>query len=94
VPPVKKPALKLAFPAATVGGQVAEYEISAVGTGGSRYDTRICAIGGFYPRKHANFAKGVEATIPLDVLPEGASRICVTPLDSFGTPGRPLAASI
>ena len=44
VPPEKNPAMKLAFPAATVGGQVAECEISAVGAGGSRYDTRICAI--------------------------------------------------
>ena len=40
------------------------------------------------------FAKSVEATIPLGVLPEGASSVCVTPLDSFGTPGRPLAAPI
>ena len=94
VPPKKKPALKLAFPAATVGGQVAEYEISAVGTGGSRYDTRICAVGGCYPRNHDKFAKGVEATIPLDSLPKGASSVSVTPLDSFGTPGRPLAAKI
>ncbi len=94
VPSEEKHALKLAFPAATVGGQVAEYEISAVGADGSRYDTRICAIGGLYPRKHGRFAKGVEATIPLGALPEGASSVCVTPLDSFGTPGRPLAAPI
>ena len=94
IPSVAKPALGLSFPAATVGGQVAEYEISAVGNGGARYDTRICAVGGLYPRAHKNFARAVSATIPLDVIPEGASTVCVTPLDSFGQAGRALVAAL
>ena len=94
VPSVSKPALGLAFPSATVGGHVAEYEISAVGGGGVRYDTRICAVGGLYPRSHENFAKAVGATIPLDAIPEGASTVCVTPLDSFGQAGRAIVASL
>ena len=94
IPSAAKPALGLSFPAATVGGQVAEYEISAVGNGGARYDTRICAVGGLYPRAHKNFARAVSATIPLDVIPEGASKVCVTPLDSFGQAGRALVAAL
>lgn len=94
VPAEEKPALRLSFPAATVGGQVAEYEISAVGKGDKKYDTRICAVGGLYPRKHESFAKDVEATIPVDALPEDAVECRVTPLDSFGTPGRALSAAI
>ena len=91
---VEKPALKLSFPAATVGGQVAEYEISAVGNGGEKYATRICAVGGFYPRAHKNFAQGVTATIPADALPAGAETLSVAPLDSYGTRGRALSARI
>ena len=94
VPVETKAALKLAFPAATVGGQVAEYEISAVGTGGERYDTRICAVGGLYPRRHKNFAQTVTATIPADALPVGAETLSVVPLDSFGTRGRALSARL
>ena len=74
--------------------KVAEYEITAVGNGGARYDTRICAVGGLYPRAHKNFAMAVSATIPLDAIPEGASTVSVTPLDSFGQAGRALAASL
>ena len=94
VPSEKKAALRLSFPAATVGGQVAEYEISAVGPGGERYDTRICAVGGLYPRRHKNFAQAVTATIPADALPVGAETLCVVPLDSYGTRGRALSAKL
>ena len=94
IPSATKPALSLAFPAATVGGQVAEYEISAVGGGGARYDTRICAIGGLYPRAHGNFGKAVTARIRVDALPSGAEKIAVAPLDSFGNRGRSLSATI
>ena len=94
VPPETKAALRLAFPAATVGGQVAEYEISAVGRDGAKYDTRICAVGGLYPRSHKNFAQDVTATIPADALPAGAEALSVVPLDSFGTRGRALTAKI
>jgi len=94
VPRETKPAIRLEFPAATEGGQVAEYEISAVGAGGARYDTRVCAVGGLYPRKHAMFAKPVEAVVPADALPEGTREILVAPVDSYGTRGRALAAPI
>ncbi len=94
IPSAAKPALSLVFPAATVGGQVAEYEISAVGGGGARYDTRICSIGGLYPRAHGNFGKAVTARIRVDALPSGAEKIAVAPLDSFGNRGRSLSATV
>ena len=94
VPPEDIPALRLSFPAATAGGCVAEYEVSALGADGAKYDTRVCAVGGLYPRRHANFARGVVATIRADALPPGASEIKVAPLDSFGRAGRALSASL
>jgi len=75
IPSATKPALSLVFPAAMVGGQVAEYEITAVGGGGARYDTRICAIGGLYPRAHGNFGKAVASMVRVDALPSGAEKI-------------------
>ena len=94
IPPESVLALKLEFSAATVGGCVAEYEIACGGAGGERYVTKICAVGGFYPRRHENFAKGVDAAIPASALPAGAVEVQVTPLDSYGHRGRPLAAAI
>ena len=94
VPQEKKPALRLEFPAATVGGNVAEYEIAASNSAGKRYSTRICAIGGLYPRKHAKFAQREFAVIPASAIPEGAATIAVTPLDSYGNRGRPISASL
>ena len=94
LPPVRSTALKLSFPAATVGGPVAEYEIFAANAAGKSYTTRICAVGGLYPRKHANFAKPVNAMIPTNAIPEGAGTIRVTPLDSYGNRGRHIEASI
>ena len=94
VPSRTKPAVKLDFPAATEGGQVAEYEISASNAGGTTRSTRICAIGGFYPRRHRLFAKDVTATIPEDKLPAGAVTVRVTPLDSYGNRGRALESTI
>ena len=90
----EQPALKLKFPAATEGGCVAEYEISAASASGDRWTTRVCAISGLYPRSHANFSKGVVATVPFADIPAGAKSVCVTPLDSFGNRGRPLTASL
>ena len=55
---------------------------------------RLCAVSGLYPRRHANFAKAVTATIPSDALPVGAETIRVTPLDSYGNRGRALEAKI
>lgn len=55
---------------------------------------RICAVNGLYPRRHANFAKAVTATIPADALPVGAETVRVTPLDSYGNCGRALEAKI
>ena len=89
-----KAAVRLSFPAATCGGQVAEYEISAENAGGAPYSTRICAIGGLYPRRHANFAKSVTATIPADALPVGTVVVRVTPLDSYGNRGKALEAEL
>ena len=94
VPQEKKPALRLEFPAATSGGQVAEYEIAASNAAGKRYSTRICAVGGLYPRKHPKFARLEFAVIPASAIPEGAASIAVTPLDSFGNRGRSLSASL
>ncbi len=94
IPRQKTQALRLSFPAATVGGQVAEYEVTAVGTGGRKYDTRICAVGGLYPRRHANFAKDVVATLRLDTLPAGVGEISVVPLDSFGNAGKAISAAM
>ena len=42
----------------------------------------------------AGYPYGQNIVLTLGALPEGASSVCVTPLDSFGTPGRPLVASI
>ena len=94
VPKEHVAALKLAFPAATVGGHVAEYEISAANEEGRQYKTRICAVGGLYPRVHKNFSRGETATIAVAMLPEGAQIVNVTPLDSFGNRGRSLSAPI
>ena len=94
IAPQEKAAVRLDFPAATVGGTVAEYEISAANAGGSVRAVRICAIGGLYPRRHANFAKAVTATIPADALPVGAETVRVTPLDSYGNRGRSLEARL
>ena len=94
VPQEKVAALKLEFPAATIGGQVAEYEIAAEGADGGKGFVRICAIGGLYPRKHGKFAKGVSAVVPLSSLPQGAATVTVTPLDSYGNRGRSLSAAI
>ena len=94
VAPQEKDALRLDFPAATVGGQVSEYEICAANAGGSVRAVRICAVNGLYPRRHANFAKAVTATIPADALPVGAETVRVTPLDSYGNCGRALEAKI
>lgn len=87
-------ALVLEFPAATVGGIVAEYEISAGNAAGARYETRICAVGGLYPRTHGNFGKAVTAMIRTDALPSCAEKIVVTPLDSFGNRGSSISAAI
>ena len=94
VAPQEKDAIRLDFPAATVGGQVAEYEICAANAGGSVRAVRICAINGLYPRRHAKFAKAVTATIPADALPVGVEVVRVTPLDSYGNRGRALEAKI
>ncbi len=94
VPPETKPAIRLEFPSATVGGNVAEYEIAASNAAGRRYSTRICAVGGFYPRKHRKFARTEFAVIPASAIPEGATAITVTPLDSYGNRGRPLSAPL
>jgi len=94
IPPAEQPALKLTFPAATEGGVVVEYEIAASNEAGERWDTRICAVGGFFPRLHEMFARPVSATVPLAALPKGASSVEVTPLDSFGNRGCPLVAAI
>ena len=82
------------FPAATVGGIVAEYEISAGNAAGARYETRICAVGGLYPRTHGNFGKAVTAMIRADALPSDAEKMAVAPLDSFGNRGRSISAAI
>ena len=87
-------AFELSFPAAALGGTVAEYEISAENAAREHYETRICAIGGLYPRAHAMFGKTVTATIRADAVPSGTEEIVVTPLDSFGNKGRSLAANI
>ena len=94
VPQENKPAIRLEFPSATVGGQVAEYEISAENAAGKRYSTRICAVNGLYPRRHAKFAKPAYATIPAAAIPEGAATIRVTPLDSYGNRGKSIEASL
>ena len=90
----EKDAVRLDFPAATVGGQVAEYEICAENAGGSVCTVRICAINGLYPRRHANFAAAVTATVPVDSLPVGAETVRVTPLDCWGNRGKALEARI
>ena len=90
----ERPALRFAFPAATVGGKVMRYRISGGNVGGTVRSKYICAVGGLYPRAHKNYARDVEALIPLDAFPEGATAFCVTPLDSFDNAGRPLVASL
>ena len=92
VAPEEKQVLKISFPAATAGGVPAEYAIVVAGADGATHETRICAVGGLYPRSHANFAKTVEAAIPADTLPRGEVTVTVTPLDSFGNAGAALAA--
>ena len=98
IPPETRPSLRLDFPAATLGGHVAEYEIAA--KGGRRNGppqnsaTRICAVGGLYPRRHPRFSQPEYAIIPLDRIPAGAETIAVTPLDSFGNRGRVLEAAL
>jgi hypothetical protein len=87
-------ALLLEFPAATEGGVPAEYEISADGAGGENRSTRICAVGGLYPRRHPNYSRTVTAAIPAATLPAQASVVRVTPLDAFGNRGRPLTAAV
>ena len=52
------------------------------------------AINGLYPKAHANFAKGVVATIAAGKFPEGAVSVRVTPLDSYGNRGKPLEATL
>ena len=94
VPRVALPVLNLEFPAATEGGRVAEYEISSRNALGDSYDTRICAIGGLFPKGHAAAAKGVSVPVALSSLPAGADSVSVTPLDSYGVRGRPLVAAI
>ncbi len=89
----EKPAVTFAFPAATVGGKVTRYRLSGENAGGTTRAKYICAVGGLYPRTHANYAKDVTATIPLDAFPEGATRFCVTPIDAFGNAGRALVAT-
>lgn len=86
--------LSLSFPAATAGGTVAEYGISAENAVGERYETRICAVGGLYPKPHEMFGKNVVATIRVDALPDGAERVVVTPFDSFGNKGRAISTAI
>jgi predicted phosphodiesterase len=87
IAPETKPALKFEFPPANVGGRVAEYEIYAANAGGTEARVRICAVGGFYPRKHGNFSKKVSATVFADRFPVGATTFRVTPFDSFGNAG-------
>ena len=94
VAPQEKDAVRLDCPAATVGGQVSEYEICAANAGGSARAVRLCALNGLYPRSHANFAKTVTATIPADALPVGAETVRVTPLDCWGNRGKALEAKM
>ena len=90
IAPERKTAIRFEFPPANAGGRVAEYEISAENAGGTVARVRICATGGFYPRKHGNFSKKVVSTIFADRFPVGAKSFRVTPLDSFGNAGRPI----
>ena len=69
-----------------------QYEICAANAGGSVRAVRICALNGLYPRRHANFAKAVTATVSADALPAGIETVRVTPLDSYGNRGRALEA--
>ena len=84
-------ALLLEFPAATEGGTVVEYEICVEGTDGMTHTARICAAGGLYPRRHANYSARVKAAIPASVLPARIAAVRVSPLDSFGNRGRALS---
>ena len=75
-------------------GLVTRYRLSGGNAGGTTRAKYICAVGGLYPRTHANYAKDVTATIPLDAFPEGTTRFCVTPIDAFGNAGRALVANL
>jgi hypothetical protein len=87
IEPEEKAAVRFVFPPANAGGRVAEYEISAVNSGGAEMRVRICATGGLYPKKHGKFSKKVVATFFADRFPVGAESFRVTPLDSFGNAG-------
>lgn len=87
----EKTAIRFEFPPANAAGRVAEYEISAQNSGGTEARVRLCAAGGFYPKKHAKFSKRVVATVFADRFPVGADTFRVTPLDSFGNAGRPIS---
>ena len=91
IKPKETDAMLLEFPAATKGGTVVEYEISVGGTDGKAYSTRICAAGGLYPRRHANYSARVRAALPASDLPAHVATVRVTPLDSFGNRGRALS---
>ena len=94
IAPVKKPALRLDFPAATEGGRTVEYEIAVEGDAAGRFATRICAVGGLYPPTHPKAAGPVCAILARDRFPAGAKTVSVVPLDSFGNRGRPLEARV
>ena len=94
IPPETRPSLRLDFPAATLGGHLIEYEISAECATGVYFTTRICAIGGLYPPEHPRFTGPERAIIPLDRFPARAKAVAVTPLDSFGRRGQPLVAAM
>ena len=94
IPPETRPALRLDFPAATLGGHVAEYEIAAEGANGTRFATRICSVGGLYSQRHPRFSEPEYAIVSLDRIPAGAKAVAVTPLDSFGNRGRALESAI
>ena len=89
--PERKAAIRFEFPPANAGGRVAEYEISAVNSGGTEARVRICAAGGLYPETHGKFSKKVVATVFADRFPVGAESFRVTPLDSFGNAGRAIS---
>jgi predicted phosphodiesterase len=91
IEPEQKAAIRFEFPPANAGGRVAEYEISAVNSGGAEARVRICATGGLYPKRHGKFSKKVFATIFTDRFPVGAETFRVTPLDSFGNAGSSLS---
>jgi hypothetical protein len=87
----EKTAIRFEFSPANAAGRVAEYEISAQNSGGTEARVRLCAAGGFYPKKHAKFSKRVVATVFADRFPVGADTFRVTPLDSFGNAGKAIS---